>query len=520
MRYLAPTLWLVAAAVALSADERGNIILLANRAVPESSALAREYMALRGIPEQQLCELDLPAEEAISRADFERLLRDPLLDWLRRRGWIDQIKRNPRRVRPHESGWTTLRSNVRLICSFYGVPVRIEDTYPQPLNMVRNRLGGGAKRNEAAVDSELALLLAAPYPIESYVPNPCYGRLRWDAVAAQHFLLMATRLDGPEPATVRRMMQDAVNAEKTGLLGFCYFDCRGVGPRDGYYIGDFWLEEAAERFRREGFDCIVENSERLFGKNYPMDHPAIYWGWYSERLIGPFQRDTFSFRPGALAYHNHSLNASGVRSRERGWAGPLLAVGAAVSWGAVAEPYLELTPNLSIAADRLLRGLSLAESLYLAIPAFSWQTVVIGDPLYRPFAVPLEDQIRRLEEANDPAVVFAWLRKINLLVREGRAAEALAYARNRAQVRDSALLEEKIAHLLSLNQLVEYALPHYARALELADRPDTAVRIALRYLRLLRLMGRTAEAAAAETALRERWSGSPYLQLLAEARLP
>jgi hypothetical protein len=32
-----------------------------------------------------------------------------------------------------------------------------------------------------------------------------------------------------------------------------------------------------------------------------------------------------------------------------------------------------------------LSGFNLAESFYLSIPALSWQTVVIGDPLCRPF---------------------------------------------------------------------------------------------------------------------------------------
>ena len=47
----------------------------------------------------------------------------------------------------------------------------------------------------------------------------------------------------------------------------------------------------------------------------------------------------------------------------------------------------------------LSRGQTLGEAAYYALPALSWQAVVIGDPLYRPFLVSLEDQ-----ERNAPAL--------------------------------------------------------------------------------------------------------------------
>jgi uncharacterized protein (TIGR03790 family) len=515
---------LIAPALALAltaqASESDGLVLLVNRAEPASIELARAYCALRGLSENRICELDLPTGESITRRDYERALRDPLLEWLRRNGWIEQVKRDPRRVREHESAWSTVSSRLRMICSFYGVPIRIEDTSPWPFDKIRQWMDYAPHRNEAAVDSELALLLHGPYDIRGRLGNPFYGQLRWNAGSGSGvFVVMATRLDGPDPETVRRMMEAALEAETYGWHGRMYFDLRGVRT-DDYAIGDFWLSEAAERFAREGYECFVDSTDHLFGRDFPMDQAALYWGWYAERLTGPFVRTGFAFRPGAIAYHNHSGNAKLLRTRTEHWTGPLLGLGAAASWGAVSEPFLGTTPHLHIVADRLCRGATFAESTYLALPALSWQTTVVGDPLYRPFAVPLDEQIRRLEEAGRPEVEWAWLRRINLLVREGRFNIALAYARDRLRIRESALLHEKIADLLAINDLTEAAMPHFERAIELADRADTALRIGIRYLMILRASGKTDKAAEWETALRARWSGSPFLMLLQHARPP
>ena len=497
------------------AELRDGLVLLANRNVPASMELARHYCALRELPEERICALDLPEGESMSRSDYETRLRDPLLAWLRAGGWVEQVKRNPRRVQPHESGWTTVSTKLRALCSFHGVPVRIEDTRPWVVEKIQNRLDHSPQRDEAAVDSELTLLLHGIYDIRGRFVNPYYTQLRWESGAAGQgpFLLMATRLDGPDPEQVRRMMEGALEAENYGLHGRAYFDMRAPHT-DDYLVGDYWLGEAVFRFDREGYDCIVERTDNLYGAQFPMDAAALYWGWYTEQVTGPFTQTGFAFRAGALAYHNHSANAKVLRSRTEQWTGPLLAAGAAASWGAVGEPFLGTTPHLHILADRLCRGATLAESTYLALPALSWQITVVGDPLYRPFALSLKDQIKKLEAEDRPEVEWAWLRRINLLVREGRLHGALAYGRDRLRVRESGVIHEKLGELLALNDLAEAALPHFDRAVELAPHPASSVRVGLRYLRLLRAMGRTEKAREVEARLRERWADSPFIVLL------
>ena len=60
--------------------------------------------------------------------------------------------------------------------------------------------------------------------------------------------------------------------------------------------------------------------------------------------------------------------------------------GASASVGNVYEPYLPFTTNLGVFASALLAGGNIAESYYMAQPVLSWMSILVGDPLYRPYA--------------------------------------------------------------------------------------------------------------------------------------
>ena len=83
--------------------------------------------------------------------------------------------------------------------------------------------------------------------------------------------------------------------------------------------------------------------------------------------------------------HLHSFSARATLRPAKNWCGGLLEKGAAVTVGNVYEPYLHLTHDFSILQQRLLAGFSWGEACWMAMPVTSWQGVVLGDPLYRPF---------------------------------------------------------------------------------------------------------------------------------------
>ncbi len=74
----------------------------------------------------------------------------------------------------------------------------------------------------SATDSELARLWDDYYPRQRWLSNPLNLQYRNEPTNT----LMVMRLDGPDPATVQRMMQASVDVEKTGLQGIVAIDAR------------------------------------------------------------------------------------------------------------------------------------------------------------------------------------------------------------------------------------------------------------------------------------------------------
>jgi uncharacterized protein (TIGR03790 family) len=113
---------------------------------------------------------------------------------------------------------------------------------------------------------------------------------------------------------------------------------------------------------------------------------VLYFGWYAATVNGPFTVPGFRFPPGTLAMHIHSFSAATLRDAATGWCGPLLARGVTATVGNVFEPYLQLTHRPDYLLRALARGENFGDAVYYAQPALSWNTIAIGDPLYRPFS--------------------------------------------------------------------------------------------------------------------------------------
>jgi uncharacterized protein (TIGR03790 family) len=63
----------------------------------------------------------------------------------------------------------------------------------------------------------------------------------------------------------------------------------------------------------------------------------------------------------------------------------MLVHGVTATLGAVAEPYLNAFPDPRDFFLELIEGKSLVEAFYRTQPFCSWQIILIGDPLYKPF---------------------------------------------------------------------------------------------------------------------------------------
>jgi uncharacterized protein (TIGR03790 family) len=354
-------------------------IVIYNKAVPDSVELANFYAKQRGIARDHLVGLACSVEEEISREEYDTTIAEPLREIFKQRHWWSLRDTAEQSI---------AASSIHFVATIKGMPLKIRATTapypgdePGPAPILN--------RNEASVDSELATLARPSRQISGPANNPYFKSFRAIGDFEEATQLLVCRLDGPTTAAVRQMIQDAIAAEKSGLWGRAYVD-GAHNTNGGMEAGDKWLAEICEQLHKVGVPVVYDDSPAIFPDGYPMTDCALYYGWYTQNVAGPFNQPGFRFVPGAVAVHIHSFSAATLRDPNAGWVGPVVARGAAASMGNVYEPYLQITSNLGLFNDRLLHGLTLAESAYASLPALSWMSVVVGDPLYRPYAAWLQ----------------------------------------------------------------------------------------------------------------------------------
>ena len=306
--------------------------------------------------------------------------------------------------------------------------------------------------------------------------NPVYGVTNAALIHPTNGVLMVARLDGPTAEIARGLVDKAIEAETDGLWGRAYFDCRGL-TNSNYKAGDDWIRGAAEIVRRLGFETILDERPETYSGAFPMSHIAFYAGWYEGQASGPFARPKVEFMPGAFAYHLHSFSAHVLRTADQYWAGPLLAKGATATMGCVDEPYLEFTPDVATFFVRFtLFGFSFGEAACAAQSALSWQTTVVGDPLYRPFAKPPQQLHQELESKKSKLMEWSHLRVVNLNQARGASvSEMVNYLEEIPTTKESAVLSEKLGDLCDAQGKPSSAIHAYNRALQLDPSPQQPI---------------------------------------------
>ena len=110
----------------------------------------------------------------------------------------------------------------------------------------------------------------------------------------------------------------------------------------------------------------------------------------------------------------------------------------------------------------------------------SWQTTVIGDPLYRPFNRSLQQLHTELSSAHNPLDEWAYIRLANLALARGVRLPEVAELLNTLDLTtNSAVLTEKLADIYAALGKPSSAIRTYQRALELKPSPQQLVRLRL-----------------------------------------
>ncbi len=210
-------------------------------------------------------------------------------------------------------------------------------------------------------------------------------------------IYLVTRLDGFTEEDVLGLIRRAATPSKEGqfvldekiaLLG----------------KGNDWLQLAADRLTQAGMRdrVILESTARVATG---LSHVLGYYSWGSNDPSIRVRHFDLQFEAGAIGAMFVSTDGRTLTAPPPEWhigswddrssyyagspqslMGDLIHDGITGIAGHVSEPYLRATIRPDILFPAYVAGRSLAEAFYLAMPALSWQTVVVGDPLCAPFA--------------------------------------------------------------------------------------------------------------------------------------
>jgi uncharacterized protein (TIGR03790 family) len=373
------TLSFVCSAIPGLCLEPEEILVVANRRMEGSVKLAHYYMDRRLVPKSNFLSLSLTLKETMDREEYDNTLKKKVLETLDK-------------LRP--------QNRIAAIVLFYGVPLKVAPPRPNWDDLERIRQLKKSKevqkteidrlRNtnmRAAVDSELALVQAGGYELDGWVQNPYFlGFQKNNGLLKKDEVLLVCRLDGPDVETVYRVINDSLEAEKIGLQGVGYFDARWSMSNDknlsGYKQYDQSIHKAAEAVKKR-MQVIVDDQDGLFSEKSCPD-AALYCGWYS---LAKYV-DSFTWQKGSIGYHIASAECASLRDKKRPlWCLKMLEKGVAATVGPVYEPYVQGFPLPELFFSHLVDGyMSLGESYLVSLPFLSWQTILIGDPLYQPFS--------------------------------------------------------------------------------------------------------------------------------------
>jgi uncharacterized protein (TIGR03790 family) len=349
VRPIAAFILFAAEAYASTAD---SVLVVVNRQSSSSVAIGSYYIQKRQIPAANLCRISTPSVEQISRAVYESDIAKPVRACL------------------------SSKPAIRYIVITAGVPIKISGT-------------SGLDGELAAVDSELTLVKRKSYPLKGAVLNPFYGR-RDVPFTGSFNIHLATRLAAYDEAGAKAIVDRCLAARNRGKFVLDLKSAEDV-------TGNDWLRNAALLLPAKR--VVLDESTTVL---YDQSDVIGYASWGSNDRNRNRRWLKYGWLPGAIATQFVSTDARTFRrppekwgfstwsagDRPKWWEGSpqslaadFIAEGASGASGHVYEPYLHRSPRPDYLLPEYAKGRNLAESFYLAIPALSWQNIVVGDPL-------------------------------------------------------------------------------------------------------------------------------------------
>ncbi len=377
--------------------EPEEIVIITNSDSATSLSIGRYYCRKRGVPVNNIIAWPLGKNPSsiIGRNDYEEKLVLPLRSRLNSKQFDGKIKCllttygvpyivGSRGMQPgREKELVSLQELIEIQKTEQSDPNVSPDNrkiIERKISQLQSRIDDiNGRQTSASLDSELSMVLFNSYELYRWQPNRLMKGSGYPAI----YTLMVCRLDGPSEEIITGLIDKSISAEQTGLKGIAYIDSRGIpAQRDEYGIYDQSLRDMAMLTElKTELPVQQEQTAQLFPPD-SCPQTAIYCGWYSLTKYV----DAFDFVDGAVGFHIASLEAAALRDPNSSqWCPAMLKDSITATLGAVAEPYLHAFPKPREFFEELYNGSCLVEAFYRTKPFNSWQLLLIGDPLYRPF---------------------------------------------------------------------------------------------------------------------------------------
>lgn len=376
------------AVASVHAQMAHEVLVLVNKNSQPSLRVANTFVEIRQIPRKNVIYLDIPERAfsgtaTITPEEFTRLVWEPanaaakergidghILAWVYSVDFPIRIKTDPYdRKQMSVCGLTFMRNRIpdlsmveegKFSSKLFGGPnARLKSNLPS-LSLGMHKRGLGMMAQVPPEASHLQLGLGEKMPL----PNMMLGYI------------------GEKGSTVDTVIQSIQRGRMS--------DYRGM--RKGIYF--VTSDDVRSKCREWQYYPVVNelagrSVEAVVTTNFPVGAENVMGVLMGAETVDP--SSIKSFAPGAMAEHLTSWSAEFQKPQTKATA--WIDAGATASAGAVVEPYSnpDKFPSARFFAH-YASGCTMLESFYQSI-ACPLQTLLLGDPLAKPYAVPLQVQV-------------------------------------------------------------------------------------------------------------------------------